>query len=296
IFTFATCRREEFGGYPTASTCERSQDRALGKLCNLCDVVVCVSIPGNYGTAPYAGSASHLDHHVWLLDRHRKCLADIGARDHLAAGFDRDRELADRQLLRIAVGLAGRDLELPAVPRAAQELALPRDPVFAGAVGLHEPDHRALAQSAARMRAAVGKRVERAVDVEHADVAALDGHALARAGRNLVDSRDHMPAHARRSKCGADGRAADRGKNSDLILRRSHALACDRLEGWPQAPNPPPSFETQCARQGATALLLRMRSECFSRAIMHRRGAVSTLALADGSFTAAGTAPCGCAA
>src|SRR6266545_4951353 len=27
-------------------------------------------------------------------------------------------------------------------------------------------------------------------------------------------------------------------------LRRSHALACDRLEGWPQAPDSPPSFET----------------------------------------------------
>src|SRR5262249_7835686 len=31
--------------------------------------------------------------------------------------------------------------------------------------------------------------------------------------------------------------------------RRSHALACDRLEGWPQAPCMPPSFETHCGRQ-----------------------------------------------
>src|SRR5262249_61992888 len=47
------------------------------------------------------------------------------------------------------------------------------------------------------MRAAVGERVEPAVDVEDADVAALDGHALARAGRDLVDGRDHMAGHGR---------------------------------------------------------------------------------------------------
>src|SRR5262249_29184536 len=49
-----------------------------------------------------------------------------------------------------------------------------------------------------------------------------------------------------------------------LILTRSHALACDRVEGWPQAPNLSPSFETRCSRQGAPATLLRMRSECLS--------------------------------
>src|SRR6266545_8343547 len=32
-------------------------------------------------------------------------------------------------------------------------------------------------------------------------------------------------------------------------MRRSHALACDRLEGWPQALNLPPSFETHWGRQ-----------------------------------------------
>src|SRR5262249_22867463 len=38
-------------------------------------------------------------------------------------------------------------------------------------------------------------------------------------------------------------------------------FACDRLEGWPQVPDLPSSFETHCARQLATAMLLRMTSE-----------------------------------
>ena len=52
--------------------------------------------------------------------------------------------------------------------------------------------------------------------------------------------------------CGSE----DRNQHSDLILRRSHALACDRLEGWPQAPSPFPSFETRraCGRDAPQRL------------------------------------------
>src|SRR5262249_48673639 len=80
------------------------------------------------------------------------------------------------------------------------------------------------------------------------------------AGHDLTESLADIHVNSSLSaicSCGCDKLA--------LILRRLHALACDRLEGWPQVPDRPPSFETHCARQLATAMLLRMRSESFSR-------------------------------
>src|SRR5215813_13604942 len=59
----------------------------------------------------------------------------------------------------------------------------------------------------------------------------------------------------------------------------SHALACDRLEGWPQAPDSPPSFETHCGRQGATTMLLRMRSQSFARSFIEAESAYSQRAI-----------------
>src|SRR5262249_22656899 len=61
-----------------------------------------------------------------------------------------------------------------------------------------------------------------------------------------------------------------RTAHSDLILKRSYVLACDRLEGWPHALDSPPSFETHCDRQAATAMLL-MRSESSSRSASPQR-------------------------
>ena len=68
--------------------------------------------------------ALHLDDEVVLLDRHREGLGDVGTLHQLLARLDRDLELPRPRRFRIAPGLAGADVELPAVPRAAQELAL----------------------------------------------------------------------------------------------------------------------------------------------------------------------------
>src|SRR5262249_34061397 len=77
----------------------------------------------------------------------------------------------------------------------------------------------------------------------------------------------NSPGHILRGSPGPSGRgrtselvnlcgSEDRNQHSDLILRRSHALACDRLEGWPQAPSPFPSFETRraCGRDAPQRL------------------------------------------
>ena len=99
-----------------------------------------------------------VDDQIVLFDRHRKGLCDVGALHQGLAGFHFDLELPGAGRLRIAPGLAGANLELPAVPRAAQKLLMARQPVMAGSVGLHQRDDLALAQRSALMRAAVGQR------------------------------------------------------------------------------------------------------------------------------------------
>ena len=65
----------------------------------------------------------HLDDDVVLLDRHRKRLGDVRPLHQRLAGLDRDLKLPRPRRFRIAPRLPGADVELPAVPRAAQEFA-----------------------------------------------------------------------------------------------------------------------------------------------------------------------------
>src|SRR5215218_9965422 len=116
-------------------------------------------------------------HHAAVLDGHR-----ISARAHA----------------RVGQRAARRDLELPAMPLAAQDLPLaPVDEVAAGR-RQHGPGDPAGAQLATLVRAAVVERVEAAVDVEDADAAPgdLDDAALARRqlGRCAdLSARRHRP-------------------------------------------------------------------------------------------------------
>ncbi|MEZ5864415.1 MAG: hypothetical protein R3D25_10255 [Geminicoccaceae bacterium] len=82
--------------------------------------------------------------------------------------------------------LAGLQLELPAVPRAAQDLALPLELELAGLAALDEPFDDALAERRALVRAAVAHRVERVVDVEDPDAPAGDVDDAPPAHGNLV--------------------------------------------------------------------------------------------------------------
>src|SRR5262249_418011 len=87
--------------------------------------------------------------------------------------------------------------ELPAVPRAADELAPAHQLVLAGLAGLHQPDDPALAQLGTHVRAAVGERVVLPADVEDADLAAHGGDDLAGARLDLPRLRPNASAHAR---------------------------------------------------------------------------------------------------
>ena len=124
--------------------------------------------------------------------------ATYGPSTKRRAGRHRNGELPRPDARRIAPGFAGAHVELPAMPRAADDLALARIAVLAGLARLDQPSETALAQAAALMRAAVGEREELALDVEHGDLTAADVDELARAGRKLAHIRNDVFRHAPR--------------------------------------------------------------------------------------------------
>src|SRR6185295_16932262 len=65
-----------------------------------------------------------LDNHVVVLDADRKRLGLVRPFDEPRSGFHRDIIAARLHLARIAPGLSGADVELPGMPRAADDLAL----------------------------------------------------------------------------------------------------------------------------------------------------------------------------
>src|SRR5580704_16248121 len=150
--------------------------------------------PAAIAPAPFH-FASCVQHDVFVFDADGKGLGHVGALDQCRAGRHRNRELPRPDARRIAPGFAGAHVELPAVPRAADDLALPRVAVLAGLAGLDQAGQAAFAQAAALMRAAVGKREELALDVEHRDLAALDVDELAGAGWKLAQCSDHVLGH-----------------------------------------------------------------------------------------------------
>src|SRR5262249_28885862 len=111
------------------------------------------------------------------------------------ARFDIDRIGLHAKPPRVAVGLSGADVELPAVPRAADDLALPGVFDLAGIRGAREPDQRALAQRRALMRAAIEQAEELALDVEDRDRPVVDGDEFTRPRRQLADGGNHMSGH-----------------------------------------------------------------------------------------------------
>jgi len=68
---------------------------------------------------------------------------------------------------------------------AAQKLLVPRQPVMTGSVRLHQRDDVALTQRPAFVRASVGQREIFAIQIEHADLAAVHIDDLAMARRDF---------------------------------------------------------------------------------------------------------------
>src|SRR6185312_980181 len=95
-----------------------------------------------------------------------------------------------------AVGLARANIELPAVPRATDDLTRPRVVDLAGIFGLRKPDQRPLAQPGALMRAAIQQAEKLALDVEDRDWPSVDGEKLARTRWQLLHRRDDMTGHS----------------------------------------------------------------------------------------------------
>src|SRR5258708_7903299 len=85
--------------------------------------------PGGYGVrardfvAPRNDEGSEIDHHIVALHRHRQRLRDIRPLHDGRARLDIDRIGLGAKPLWIAVGLPGADIELPAMPGAADDLA-----------------------------------------------------------------------------------------------------------------------------------------------------------------------------
>ena len=119
----------------------------------------------------------------------------VNALDSARARLDMGRVRLHAEAAGVAVGLAGTDVELPAVPGAADDLAEFGIFDLAGVARLREPDQRALAQRRALMRAAVHQAEILALDVEDRDRPPVDLQKFPRARRKLVDRRNDMTRH-----------------------------------------------------------------------------------------------------
>src|SRR6185312_7095560 len=108
------------------------------------------------------------------------------------ARLDRHAERAGAHLVGIAIGAAGADIELPAVPWTAQHLAGPRRDERAGPLRFKQRRAPSLAQRPALMRTAVGKCEIFAVEIEDRNLAAGDGRRLAAVRRNVADPGDDV--------------------------------------------------------------------------------------------------------
>src|SRR5262249_23694358 len=92
------------------------------------------------------------------LHTHSTRLAAIRTFHHRRAGLDRHLELACAHGRGITPRLPGADVELPAVPGAAQKLLMSRQTVMPRPFRLYERHDHALAKRTAGVRAALGER------------------------------------------------------------------------------------------------------------------------------------------
>src|SRR3954451_3803035 len=143
-----------------------------------------------------APSASlQLHHDVVALDFHRYRLGNVRPLHHARSRLDMRGISLHAEAARVAVGLAGADVELPAMPGAANDLAELGIFDLARILRLREPDQGSLAQRSALMRAAVHQAEIFTLDVENCDRPSVDLQKFSRAGRKLVDRGNHMPRH-----------------------------------------------------------------------------------------------------
>src|SRR5262245_12291644 len=130
-----------------------------------------------------SSSRSRLDDDVVIFDAHRERLGQIGSLDQFGTGLHRHGILPDAQAGRVAPGLAGADIELPAMPGAIHHFAAARSAVVTRLARLHEAGLDAEMEAAAPVRATIVERKELAAEVEHHDRTRAGGDQLSRPGR-----------------------------------------------------------------------------------------------------------------
>src|SRR5262245_47497003 len=170
---------------------------------------------------------SEFDHHILLLNRHRHCLGDVGALDHLGPSGNLRRIGPRPHLGRLAPGLTGPDIELPTVPRAAYHLAFPDHAEIARPVADSKPGNQAIAQPAALVRAAVKQAVELTIEIEDADRPPGDREHFVGANWDLCNGGNNVSSHgAWQSHIltpGPLGRAARNDRVRLLLVGASYA-------------------------------------------------------------------------
>src|SRR5690348_6284481 len=137
-----------------------------------------------------------LHHHVIVFHRDLDGLRDIWPLHEICARLDVDGIGAGAKALRLAPGLAGTDIEFPAVPGTADDFAQTRIFYLAGIGRLREPDQRALTQGGTLMRAAVQETEEFTLDVEDRNRATLESEKFSRTRRQLADGSNDVTRHA----------------------------------------------------------------------------------------------------
>ena len=147
--------------------------------------------------------AGEIDDEVVLLDGDGVGFGGVGATFEAGrggvgfgeggAGFDFDLVAADADFGGVEPGLAGADVEFPAVPGAADDLALAAVFVLAGGAGGDEAGELADAERAALVGAAVAEGEVFAAEVEDADGAPGDLDDFAPAGGDFARFGDELP-------------------------------------------------------------------------------------------------------
>src|SRR3954467_8525542 len=138
---------------------------------------------------------SYLNHDIVLLNRHRYRFSHIRSFDNGLARRDLDGVTAEIDLGRIAKTLAGANVEFPAMPGAANNLAGAGVVVLTRFVRFNQSGHQPLAHRAALVRASVEQPVEVTIKVEHRDLAPAHGDELPLPRWNFRNRGDDMLAH-----------------------------------------------------------------------------------------------------
>src|SRR3569832_861013 len=140
---------------------------------------------------------SSIDDHIVVLNSDRDGLGTIRTFDNSLPWLDVHGEGTGTGLDDAAERPSSLDVELPAVPGAADDLAFARIGVVAWIGGLQEASHRACGETAPVMGAFVEQGEVVAPNIEDDDGATIDVDQTARARREVGSRGDDMARHQR---------------------------------------------------------------------------------------------------